>query len=291
MMAVVDYRGFRLLAESLLPIGARRVSLRRRHSARARWHADRSTCIYGSPDGGLSVRASDAAFNASMKNLAAQLNLAEHTVFTERIWSPARVARCARGALTARGAQRAGRHRRPPRPRRALLRHRSGARLPAAGAAGADSLVDVGALDVAVIGGEKVAAGRRHGRRRERERLCDDAPRRLLRADAARVCAQLDARAAMLRRRALPLRLASSADDARCSLRAGSTATASAPCTTSAWRKRRRRCTTRRFPTLRRKSARFCRVRCAFACLFCVQFDATFPALRPTDTREKTQVL
>jgi hypothetical protein len=69
MMAVVDYRGFRLLAESLLPI-------------------DRSTCIYGSPDGGATMHASDARLNASMRCLAQQLNLAEHLVGDVRIAGP-----------------------------------------------------------------------------------------------------------------------------------------------------------------------------------------------------------
>jgi hypothetical protein len=69
MMAVVDYRGFRLLAESLLPI-------------------DQSTCIYGSPDGGATMHASDAHMNASMRCLAQQLNLAEHLVGNVRIAGP-----------------------------------------------------------------------------------------------------------------------------------------------------------------------------------------------------------
>jgi hypothetical protein len=69
MMAVVDYRGFRLLVESLLPI-------------------DRSTCVYGSPDGGATMYASEPRLNASMRCLAQQLNLAEHQVGDVRIAGP-----------------------------------------------------------------------------------------------------------------------------------------------------------------------------------------------------------
>lgn len=69
MMAVVDYRGFRLLAEALLPIS-------------------NDSCVYGSPDGGINMYASDKTFNESISCLAEQLNIAEHQVGNVRLAGP-----------------------------------------------------------------------------------------------------------------------------------------------------------------------------------------------------------
>lgn len=55
-MAVVDWRGFRLVAISLLPIH------------------DKSL-VYGSCDGGQTVLAEDEQFNALMKEAAQKLNI------------------------------------------------------------------------------------------------------------------------------------------------------------------------------------------------------------------------
>jgi hypothetical protein len=57
MMAVVDYRGFRLLAVSLLPIGNRRKFFFFLQLLNyVVFCIDRSTCVYGSPDGGATVK-------------------------------------------------------------------------------------------------------------------------------------------------------------------------------------------------------------------------------------------
>ena len=59
MMTLVDYRGFRLIAMSLLPIQG-------------------DSLIYGSKDAGLTVHASDPEFNGLMKKAGQELNLAPH---------------------------------------------------------------------------------------------------------------------------------------------------------------------------------------------------------------------
>ena len=59
MMALVDYRGFRLIAMSVLPIKGKSL-------------------IYGSKDAGATVFNSDSKFNALMENAGKRLNLAPH---------------------------------------------------------------------------------------------------------------------------------------------------------------------------------------------------------------------
>ncbi|KAL6050246.1 Clu domain-containing protein [Balamuthia mandrillaris] len=59
LMALVDYRGFRLIALSKLPIGD-------------------ETMIYGSGDSGRTVHNSDVSFASKMKFIGQQLNLKEH---------------------------------------------------------------------------------------------------------------------------------------------------------------------------------------------------------------------
>ncbi|KAL6070346.1 Clu domain-containing protein [Balamuthia mandrillaris] len=59
LMALVDYRGFRLIALSKLPIGD-------------------ETVIYGSGDGGRAVHNSDVSFASKMQFIGQQLNLKEH---------------------------------------------------------------------------------------------------------------------------------------------------------------------------------------------------------------------
>ncbi|KNC56085.1 aminotransferase [Thecamonas trahens ATCC 50062] len=61
LMAVVDYKGFRLSAMSLLPISD-------------------SSLVYGSDDGGQSVHDDVDALHAPLNNLASRLNLAPHVV-------------------------------------------------------------------------------------------------------------------------------------------------------------------------------------------------------------------
>ena len=56
LMAIVDWRGFRLVATSLLPIGS-------------------GSLVYGSCDGGITVLAEDTMFNDLMKEAAKKLNI------------------------------------------------------------------------------------------------------------------------------------------------------------------------------------------------------------------------
>lgn len=65
LMAIIDYRGFRVSATSLLPISGR------------------DTLIYGSCDGGRTVEMSDPEFNALMERAATLLNLKPHLVGRE----------------------------------------------------------------------------------------------------------------------------------------------------------------------------------------------------------------
>ena len=59
MMALVDYRGFRLIAMSVLPVQG-------------------DSLIYGSKDAGMTVKKSDPVFNGLMKEAGERLNLAPH---------------------------------------------------------------------------------------------------------------------------------------------------------------------------------------------------------------------
>ncbi len=59
LMALVDYRGFRLIALSVLPIS-------------------KQTIIYGSNDAGLTVHKDDESLNTLMKEIGTKLRLKEH---------------------------------------------------------------------------------------------------------------------------------------------------------------------------------------------------------------------
>ncbi|EGG19006.1 Histidine kinase A [Cavenderia fasciculata] len=61
LMALIDYRGYRLVAMSLLPINS-------------------ETIVYGSSDGGITVHSEDPGFNEKMKQSAQALNLKGHLV-------------------------------------------------------------------------------------------------------------------------------------------------------------------------------------------------------------------
>lgn len=60
LMNLIDYQGFRLTAQAVLPI-------------------DSSTLVYGSDDGGKHVVVSDYEVNVKMEDLAKRLNLRYHT--------------------------------------------------------------------------------------------------------------------------------------------------------------------------------------------------------------------
>src|SRR5690349_20535631 len=66
LMAVIDYRGFRLVAMSILPIEKKK------------------TLIYGSSDAGKTVHASDPYFNKMMSQAATKLNLKGHLCGKEK---------------------------------------------------------------------------------------------------------------------------------------------------------------------------------------------------------------
>lgn len=59
LMALVDYRGFRLIAVSVLPIS-------------------KQTIVYGSNDAGLTVHKKDPVLNELMKEIGTKLHLKEH---------------------------------------------------------------------------------------------------------------------------------------------------------------------------------------------------------------------
>jgi len=67
LMALIDYRGYRLIAQSLLPV-------------------DKTTIKYGSCDGGHTVHSSIPELNEKMKQAAMQLNLKGHHVFSNLIY-------------------------------------------------------------------------------------------------------------------------------------------------------------------------------------------------------------
>ena len=68
LMALVDYRGFRVIAVCALPV-------------------DRSTIIYGSCDAGMTVHAKSKRFNAYMKDMAKDLNLKKHLAGWKKVKS------------------------------------------------------------------------------------------------------------------------------------------------------------------------------------------------------------
>jgi len=69
LTALIDYRGFRLAAFSLLPIS-------------------RKTIVYGSDDGAKTVHKDNDQFNRAMKALAKKLNLKEHEVRDKILCAP-----------------------------------------------------------------------------------------------------------------------------------------------------------------------------------------------------------
>lgn len=64
MMCLIDHRGFRLIALSLIPINS-------------------STIVYGSLDGGETIHHSDPNVNSEMEKIAKALNLKSHLVTSE----------------------------------------------------------------------------------------------------------------------------------------------------------------------------------------------------------------
>lgn len=62
-MSLIDYRGFRLIALSILPL---------------------ETIVYGSNDGGISVYSTDNIMNDKMRQAAKILNIKGHTVGTKQ---------------------------------------------------------------------------------------------------------------------------------------------------------------------------------------------------------------
>jgi hypothetical protein len=74
LMTVIDYRGYRVVAEALLPI-------------------TKESIIYGSSDAGQTVHNDDIVFNDKMAQIAALLNLKGHMVGPEydqrKIYGPA----------------------------------------------------------------------------------------------------------------------------------------------------------------------------------------------------------
>jgi hypothetical protein len=61
LMAVIDYKGFRMTAQALLPLGE-------------------NSLVYGSSDAGRTVHNSNEKFNAAMELAAKSLNLRNHVV-------------------------------------------------------------------------------------------------------------------------------------------------------------------------------------------------------------------
>jgi hypothetical protein len=69
-MCLVDYRGFRLIASSILPI-------------------NHETIIYGSCDAGKNIHAKDSEFNKKMRKISQLLNLKLHKVGNQPLYTPA----------------------------------------------------------------------------------------------------------------------------------------------------------------------------------------------------------
>jgi hypothetical protein len=61
LMALIDYKGFRMSAQAYLPLGS-------------------NSLVYGSADGGKTVLKSNDGFNKTMEKAAAELNLCGHIV-------------------------------------------------------------------------------------------------------------------------------------------------------------------------------------------------------------------
>jgi len=68
MQAIIDYRGFRLVAMPVLPLSKGKL-------------------VYGSPDAGKTVRTDDAVFVERMRVLAKQLHLKPHMVGGKELYS------------------------------------------------------------------------------------------------------------------------------------------------------------------------------------------------------------
>eukprot|EP00029_Vermamoeba_vermiformis_P012721 TRINITY_DN765_c0_g1_i1.p1 TRINITY_DN765_c0_g1~~TRINITY_DN765_c0_g1_i1.p1 ORF type:complete len:2045 (-),score=399.74 TRINITY_DN765_c0_g1_i1:745-6357(-) len=74
LMILIDYRGYRLIATSMLPL-------------------DANSLIYGSGDGAKTIKKEDKTFSKLMKQVGAKLNLKKHQVgfgaITKRLYAPA----------------------------------------------------------------------------------------------------------------------------------------------------------------------------------------------------------
>ena len=62
LTALINYRGYSLIAQSWLPL-------------------DAHTIVYGTPDGGNTIHAKSKEFNAKMKEIGEQINLKPHDVW------------------------------------------------------------------------------------------------------------------------------------------------------------------------------------------------------------------
>ena len=94
MMALIDFRGYRLIAQSFLPVTT------------GTFHSfyflilpflilfSKGTLRYGSCDGGNLIRDDDPVLLEKMKSVALELNLAPHTVLSRKerrpvvVWGP-----------------------------------------------------------------------------------------------------------------------------------------------------------------------------------------------------------
>jgi hypothetical protein len=82
LMCYIDYRGFRLIAVSLLPINKVHTRTRDRTDSQ-------NSLIYGSADAGKTVFTSVPEFNEKMEKLGVILNLKSHLVAGKNVYGPA----------------------------------------------------------------------------------------------------------------------------------------------------------------------------------------------------------
>lgn len=93
LMALIDYRGIRLLAVSMYVVATTHKPCTQHAVANCHSHAHslpitKDTLRYGSHDGGYNVRASDPELNRKMEEAARRIGLKRHIVGTTEIWGP-----------------------------------------------------------------------------------------------------------------------------------------------------------------------------------------------------------
>lgn len=69
LMALIDYKGYRISAISLLPI-------------------NKDTLVYGSSDGGRSIHYDEPEVNAEMQSIMEALNIRSHNIHGHQIYGP-----------------------------------------------------------------------------------------------------------------------------------------------------------------------------------------------------------